>query len=122
MADVLLVEDMPDNRDIYRTILAWGGHSVSEAQNGADALVAVRSTRPSIIVMDVTMPVMDGLEATRRLKADPETSGIPVIILTAHAYASDREDAVRAGANSYLPKPCAPKDLLREVDRLLASE
>ncbi|HEX6369918.1 MAG TPA: response regulator [Longimicrobium sp.] len=121
MAEVLLVEDTPDNRHIYHTILAWAGHTVHEECNGEDALKAVRICRPAVIVMDVTMPVMNGLEATRRLKADPETAGIPVLILTAHAYPSDRADAVSAGADAYLSKPCAPKALLAEVERLLTS-
>ena len=119
MVKVLLVEDVPNNRDIYRTILEFAGHTVLEAVNGADGIALARSESPEVIVMDVTMPLMDGLEATRRLKADPETAGIPVLILTAHAYASDREDAMRAGADAYLAKPCPPRSVVQEVERLL---
>lgn len=120
MAKVLLVEDNRDNRDIYRTILEYSGHVVIEAVNGAEAMPFALSERPDLIVMDVTMPVMDGLEATRRLRADTRTSRIPVIVLTAHALASDIEEAMDAGATSYLSKPCAPRTLLEEVARLLA--
>ena len=119
MALVLIVEDTPDNRDIYRTILEFAHHAVLEAVNGEEGLRLVRERRPDIVIMDVTMPVMDGLEATRRLKGDPETSAIPVLVLTAHARAGDRDDAVQAGADAYLSKPCAPKDVLAAVERLL---
>ena len=121
MAKVLLVEDNRDNRYIYRTILEYAGHVVVEAVNGAEALPFALSEHPDLIVMDVTMPVMDGLEATRRLKADASTREIPIIVLTAHALSSDVSDAMDAGATSYLSKPCAPRTVLEEVARLLAS-
>lgn len=119
MAVVLIVEDNPDNREIYRTILEFAGHTVVEAVNGAEGIALVRARRPDIILMDVTMPVMDGLEATRKIKSDAELTAIPIIMLTANALASDREEAVRAGADAYLAKPCAPKDVLAEVERLI---
>lgn len=118
MLTVLLVEDTPDNREIYRTILEYGGHRVLEAVNGLEALRLVPVQRPDVIVMDVTMPVMDGIEATRRLKSDPLTSGIPVLILTAHAFASDVAAAKEAGADAYMAKPCEPRTLLVAVERL----
>jgi two-component system cell cycle response regulator DivK len=120
MVKVLLVEDVPNNRDIYRTILEHAGHAVVEAVNGADGIELARSVSPDVIVMDVTMPLMDGLEATRRLKADAATAAIPVLILTAHAYASDREDALRAGADAYLAKPCPPRSVVEAIERLVA--
>ena len=119
MALVLIVEDTQDNRVIYRTILEYAGHTVIEAENGADALPLVRERRPDLIVMDVTMPVMDGLKATRHLKGNPDTNSIPILVFTANASARDREDAVQAGANAYLAKPCSPKTMLAEVERLL---
>jgi two-component system cell cycle response regulator DivK len=119
MALVLIVEDTFDNRNICRTILEYGGHTVIEAFNGAEALALVRERRPDLIIMDVVMPVMDGLEARRRLKGDPATKEIPVLILTALARASDREEAEQAGADAFLSKPCLPKVVLAEVDRLL---
>ncbi|MBW3572729.1 MAG: response regulator [Gemmatimonadetes bacterium] len=121
MARVLLVEDVPNNREIYRTILEHAGHTVVEAVNGAAGIELARSESPDVIVMDVTMPLMDGLEATRRLKADRGTAGIPVLILTAHAYDSDREDAMRAGADAYLAKPCPPRTVVQEVERLVGA-
>jgi CheY-like chemotaxis protein len=119
MARVLLVEDNRDNRDIYRTMLEYAGHEVVEAVNGAEALPLAHSGHPDLIVMDVTMPVMDGLQATRQLRADTDTSRIPILVLTAHALASDVQDAMDAGATAYLSKPCAPRVLLAEVHRLL---
>jgi two-component system cell cycle response regulator DivK len=121
MAKVLLVEDNRDNRDIYRTILEYAGHAVIEAVNGAEALPFALSEHPDLIVMDVTMPIMDGLEATRRLRADTSTRNIPILILTAHALSSDVTDAMEAGATSYLSKPCAPRTVLEEVARLLTN-
>jgi CheY-like chemotaxis protein len=119
MAAVLLVEDVRDGRDIYRTILEFAGHSVFEAGSGAEALAAVRTLTPDVIVMDVTMPVMDGLEATRQLKGDPSTAIIPVLILTAHARRSDRDNAISSGADAYLAKPCAPREVLVAVEQLI---
>jgi two-component system cell cycle response regulator DivK len=119
MAKVLLVEDVPNNRDIYRTILEFAGHTVLEAGDGAAGVDLARSERPDVIVMDVTMPLMDGLEATRVLKASPGTCDIPVLILTAHAYAADRDEALLAGADAYLAKPCSPRDVVAEVERLV---
>lgn len=121
MALVLIVENASDSRDIIRTVLEFGGHTVIEAITGVEALALLRERRPDLIVMDVVMPGLDGLEATRRLKADPATKGIPVLILTALARAADREQAERAGADVFLSKPCLPKTVLAEVDRLLAS-
>lgn len=119
MAAVLLVEDQPDNRNIYKTILEFAEHTVFEAANGVEALASVRSLVPDVIVMDVTMPLMNGLEATRQLKGDPRTAAIPILVLTAHARSADREEAFAAGADAYLAKPCVPKDVLAEVERLL---
>ncbi|HLM68345.1 MAG TPA: response regulator, partial [Longimicrobium sp.] len=79
-----------------------------------------RELRPGVILMDVAMPGIDGWEATRRLKADPETAHIPVVALTAHAMAEDRQRAVDAGCESYLAKPVEPRKVVEEVERLLA--
>lgn len=119
MALILIVDDTFDNRDISRTVLEYGGHTVIEAFNGVEALALVRERRPDLIIMDVVMPVMDGLEATRRLKGDPATKEIPVVVLTALARPSDREEAERAGGDAFLSKPCLPKAVLAEVNRLL---
>jgi CheY-like chemotaxis protein len=120
MATVLLVEDNADNRDIYRAILKHAGHEVVEAINGAEALPLVRDSRPDAIIMDVNMPVMGGLEATREIRADASMDSVPILILTAHANASDARDAMDAGATAYLSKPCPPRTVLEAVERLLA--
>lgn len=117
---VLLVEDNEDNRTIYTTILRHCGHEVAEAGTGEEGIRLARELRPAVILMDVAMPGIDGWEATRRLKADPITAHIPVIALTAHAMAEDRQRAVEAGCESYLAKPIEPRRVVEEVEKLLA--
>ena len=114
---ILLVEDNEDNRRIYVTILAHAGYRVLEAIDGEEALAVARAEMPDMILMDVSIPKIDGWEATRRLKADPATSGIPIVALTAHALASDREKAMDAGCDGYIPKPAEPRLVLAEVER-----
>jgi CheY-like chemotaxis protein len=121
MKTILIVEDNEDNRLIYSQYLAHGGFRVLEAANGAEGIDVARRERPNIILMDISMPVMDGLTATRHLKADPELSGIPVIALTAHAMATDEEMAREAGCDGYISKPVMPKDVRAEVERWIGS-
>jgi len=116
---VLLVEDNEDNRIVYSTILQHFGYRVMEALNGEDGIAKARSERPDLILMDISIPVIDGWEATQVLKGDPETCGIPIIALTAHALASDRERAMEVGCDSYLAKPCEPKAVVGEVERFI---
>ncbi|HEX8362505.1 MAG TPA: response regulator [Longimicrobium sp.] len=120
MATILLADDNADNLDIYQAILEHHGYTVVLAANGEAAVSEARVHRPELIFMDVSMPVMDGLEATRLLKADPATAAIRVIALTAHAMAEDRERALAAGCDGYLAKPLDPQALLGEVRKLLA--
>jgi CheY-like chemotaxis protein len=117
---ILLVEDNPDNRAIYGTILRHFGYEVAEAETGEDGLRVAREISPALILMDVAMPGMDGWEATRILKGDPETAGIPVIALTAHAMSEDRRRAEEVGCDAYLSKPVEPRRVVAEVERLLA--
>ena len=117
---VLLVEDNADNQEIYRIILAHHGFSVLQAWDGECGVKMARHHCPDLILMDLTMPVIDGLEATRMLKADPETSGIPVIALTAHGQPGDRAAAAEAGCVSFLAKPVPPSHVAGEVLRVLA--
>ena len=112
---VLLVEDNEDNLIIYSTILQYGGYRVVEAHDGRAALAAARSAHPDLILMDVSIPYIDGLEVTRRLKADPATSHIPIIALTAHALTTDRDRALEAGCDGYIPKPAEPRAILNAV-------
>ena len=118
---VLLVEDNEDNRTVYRTILEHFGYRVIEARNGEDGVRMAREDGPDLILMDISIPIIDGWEATQVLKRDPETKGIPIIALTAHALASDREKAMEVGCDSYLAKPCEPKTVVSEVQRFIGS-
>jgi two-component system cell cycle response regulator DivK len=119
---VLLVEDNEDNRAIYATILQHYGYDVIEAQNGLEGVTAAEREHPDIVVMDISLPVMDGLEATRRIKSDPRTADIPILAVTAHAREKDRLRALQAGCNDYLAKPVEPRQLLAEVDRMLGNQ
>jgi two-component system, cell cycle response regulator DivK len=114
---VLLVEDNEDNLIIYSTILRHVGLEVVEARDGESGIAMAIAHRPAVILMDVSIPLIDGLEATRRLKANPETAHIPIIALTAHALATDREKAIEAGCDGYIPKPAEPRLVLAAVQR-----
>jgi two-component system cell cycle response regulator DivK len=116
---VLLVEDNEDNLVIYSTILRHSGFTVIEARDGQAGIDAAHREMPGIILMDVSIPLIDGWEATRRLKADPATAKIPIIALTAHALASDQQKAVDAGCDGYIPKPAEPRVVLAAVRRHL---
>lgn len=116
---VLLVEDNDDNLRIYSTILSFSGYRVLEATDGEAGLASARDNHPDLILMDVSIPKIDGWEVTRLLKADPQTSTIPVVALTAHALASDRERANAIGFDGYIAKPAEPRLVLAEVERRL---
>ena len=118
---VLIVEDSEDNRLIYSMMLEYAGYRVVQAVNGADGIEQARAVSPDLVLMDVSIPVIDGLEATRRLKADAATRHIPVVALTAHALATDRQRALSAGCDGYLAKPIEPRAVLREVQRFLGA-
>jgi two-component system cell cycle response regulator DivK len=114
---VLLVEDNEDNRIIYSTVLRHVGYGVVEALDGVKAIELARSVKPDIILMDISIPEIDGWEATRILRQDPETKDIPIVALTAHALADDRERATALGFTSYLAKPVEPRAVVAEVRR-----
>jgi CheY-like chemotaxis protein len=116
---LLLVEDNEDNRIIYSTVLRHLGYAVLEAQDGLQAVALARSEHPDLILMDISIPVMDGWEATRVLRRDPATSSIPIVALTAHAMDDDRERAAEIGFTSYLAKPVEPRAVVAEVRRWL---
>ncbi|HEU4453225.1 MAG TPA: response regulator [Longimicrobium sp.] len=120
-ATILLVEDNADNQEIYRIILAHHGYAVLQAWDGERGVSMARDHAPDLILMDLTMPVIDGLEATRMLKADPATAAIPVIALTAHAMEEDQAAAEAAGCASFLSKPVTPRQVAAEVGRVLAA-
>ena len=121
MTKILLVEDNEINRDMLSRRLARRGFEVLIAENGQSGVDLTVSERPDLVLMDMSLPVMDGWEATRRLKADPNTSAIPIIALTAHAMASDREQALEAGCDDYDSKPVDLSRLVRKIEQLLAA-
>jgi CheY-like chemotaxis protein len=118
---LLLVEDNEDNRIIYTTVLRHVGYQVVEAVDGAQAIALARSVVPDLILMDISIPEVDGWEATRILRRDPITKDIPIIALTAHAMTDDREKATALGFTSYLAKPVEPRAVVAEVRRWIGS-
>lgn len=122
MPRLLLVEDNEEGREGLSRHLRRRGYEVLVAADGAQGLEAARSARPDLILMDMSLPVLDGWEATRRLKADEATRPIPVIALTAHAMAGDREKALEAGCDDYETKPVELPRLLAKVEALLGRQ
>jgi two-component system cell cycle response regulator DivK len=118
---VLVVDDYEDNRRMFAEYLRLAGFRTEVAGNGAEGLAKATALRPEVIVMDLAMPDLDGFEVTRRLRADEGTRRIPVIALTAFPIAYSRHAALEAGCDTYLSKPCGPKQLLAEIRRLLDS-
>lgn len=116
---VLLVEDNEDNRIIFATVLGHYGYAVVEAPNGLDGVSMAERHRPDLIIMDISLPIMDGLEATRRIRANPHTAGIPVLAVTAHARDCDRDRVMDAGCDDYLAKPVEPRHLIEQVVRMI---
>jgi len=119
MARILLVEDNEMNRDMLSRRLIRRGYEVILAQDGQEGIEAAQTQTPDLILMDMSLPVIDGWEATRRLKDAPATAGIPVVALTAHALTDDREKATRAGCDAYETKPVELPRLLETIERLL---
>ena len=118
---VLIVDDYSLTREMYRMILEHSGFEVVEAADGVEALLCVRDTAPDLILMDLSMPLMDGWEATRHLKSDSRTAGIPIVVLTAHTDDHTAEEARRAGCLALVTKPCLPVDLVREIRHFLSN-
>jgi two-component system cell cycle response regulator DivK len=121
MTKVLLVEDNEMNRDMLSRRLIRRGFQVVFAMDGQQGIDLARSERPDIILMDMSLPVIDGWEATRRLKADDSTRSVPVIGLTAHAMSGDREKAIEAGCDDYDTKPVELDRLIGKIERLLGT-
>jgi CheY-like chemotaxis protein len=120
MPKILLVEDNEMNRDMLSRRLARKGYDVSMAEDGQRGVDMAESESPDLILMDMSLPVIDGWEATRRIKGSVGTGNIPIIALTAHAMASDREKAMDAGCDDYDTKPVELARLLEKIERLLA--
>ncbi|MGD0676464.1 MAG: response regulator [Polyangiaceae bacterium] len=116
---ILVVDDFEDNRQMYAEFLQFWGFVVVEASNGVEAIEQANKCMPDIVVMDLSLPVLDGWEATRRLKDDPRTRHIPVVALTGHALDGHPDGAREAGCDGFLAKPCLPEKLLETVMSML---
>ena len=112
---ILVVEDQEDNRRILRDLLVHAGYDVIEVGDGAQALTAAAEHHPDVILMDIQLPLLDGYEATRRIKADPALGAIPIIVITSYALSGDDIKAREAGCDAYVPKPYSPRQLLATI-------
>jgi CheY-like chemotaxis protein len=116
---VLIVDDVKDNRTVYVLYLKFSGFRIAEAENGEEAIRQAQALLPDIIIMDLSLPVIDGWEATRRLKRDPRTKQIPIVVLTGHALPEYARTAREAGCDLVITKPCLPDQLLDAIRRIL---
>jgi two-component system cell cycle response regulator DivK len=117
---ILVVEDQPDNRQIIRDTLGGSDYQIIEVEDGEQALAAVARQRPDLILMGVQLPIMDGYEVTRQIKADPELKSIPVIAVTSYALSGDDDKAHAAGCDGYVTKPYSPRQLLEKIRHYLS--
>ena len=116
---ILVVEDEEDNRQILRDLLATSGYEMVEAEDGEQALAAVDQHRPDLILMDIQLPIMDGYEATRRIRANPANKRIPIIAVTSYVLSGNESMALAAGCDAYVPKPYSPRELLAKIREFL---
>jgi two-component system, cell cycle response regulator DivK len=116
---ILVVEDQEDNRQILRDLLTNAGYEMLVAEDGVQALEQAEKHRPDLILMDIQLPVLDGYEATRRIKANPELKAIPIIVVTSYALSGDEEKARAAGCDAYVAKPFSPRALLAKMREYL---
>jgi two-component system cell cycle response regulator DivK len=116
---ILVVEGQKDNRQIIRDTLAGSDYQVTEAENGEQALTAIAKQRPDLILMDLQLPIMDGYEATRRIKADPALRSIPIIAVTSFALDGEEQTARAAGCDDYVPEPYSPRQLLAKIQQCM---
>lgn len=117
---ILYIEDNPQNMRLVNKFLRMGGYIMLEAENGEDGIRVALEEKPDLILMDINLPDIDGVEATQRIKANLETNHIPVIALTANAMHGDRERFIEAGCDDYLSKPVSKNELLEKVSNLVA--
>ena len=116
---ILVIEDQEDNRQILRDLLSSVGYELIEAENGEDGVAAAAADRPDLILMDIQLPLLDGYEATRRIKAQPALSAIPIIAVTSYALSGDEDKARAAGCEGYVTKPFSPRELLAKIREYL---
>jgi two-component system cell cycle response regulator DivK len=119
---ILIVEDFDDAREMYRDYLEFSGFRVETARDGREAIEKARTLQPDLVLMDLSLPGIDGWEATRLLKAAPETSHILIVALSAHALATEGERARASGCDGFIAKPCLPPDLVHEISRYLKGQ
>jgi two-component system, cell cycle response regulator DivK len=119
MRTILVVEDQEDNRQILRDLLGSAGFRMVEANDGVQALTAARSQRPDLILMDIQLPLVDGYQATRSIKRDPELKHIPIIAVTSYALSGDEQRARDAGCDAYVAKPYSTRQLLAKIGQFL---
>ena len=116
---ILVVEDQEDNRRIMRDLLSSVGYEVIEAVTGEEGVAAADTHRPDLILMDIQLPGLDGYEATRQIKANPDLEHIPIIVVTSYALSGDDVKAFEAGCNAYVSKPFSPRELLAKIREYL---
>jgi two-component system, cell cycle response regulator DivK len=116
---ILVVEDQADNRRILHDLLTNAGYEIIIAEDGEKALDIVKRERPNLILMDIQLPLLDGYEVTRRIKADPTLCAIPIIVITSYALSGDEAKAKAAGCDAYVAKPFSPRSLLAKVREYL---
>ena len=116
---VLIVDDSRETRDIYADYLSYFGYCVAGVGSAGEAFHTIRTLAPDVIVVDLSLPGMDGYETTRRLRADSDTRGVPIIMLTGHLLRGSEQAALEAGADAFLTKPCLPEDLLKTIEGLM---
>ena len=116
---ILVIEDQEDNRQIVRDLLSANGFELSEAITGEEGVASAKRERPDLILMDIQLPGIDGYEATRRIKADPELRHIPIIVVTSYALSGDDQKAFAAGCDGYVTKPFSPRLLLTKIREYL---
>ena len=112
---ILVIEDHEDNRRIMRDLLTGSGYEVIEAVTGIEGVSAAESYHPDLILMDINLPGIDGYEATRRIKADPDLQNIPILVVTSYALSGDDVKAFEAGCDAYVAKPFSPRELLAKI-------
>jgi len=117
---ILYIEDNEFNRKMVRQLLARTSYRLKEAADGEAGVAAARETLPDLILMDIQLPRLSGLDATRQLRADPRTATVPIIVVTSFALSGDEQKARDAGATAYLAKPYSPRDLLAKIREVLA--
>jgi two-component system cell cycle response regulator DivK len=116
---ILVVEDQDDNKKIMRDLLGTADYEMMEAENGEQAVAMVAQRRPDLILMDIQLPILDGYEATRRIKADPALRSIPIIAVSSYALSGDDQKARVVGCNDFVSKPFSPRQLLAKVRQYL---